>query len=81
MQLLIEPTGQVRAIYSESIDLASLGHLAIFRASSVEPDRDGRWFADLRLLIGPLLGPFFCRSEAIAAEIAWLEQHWLLPPD
>ena len=28
---------------------------------------------------GPVLGPFDRRSEALAAEVAWLEQHWLLP--
>ena len=38
MQLVIEPTGQVRAIYSEEVDLATLGPPKIVRASSVEPD-------------------------------------------
>jgi len=80
MQLVIEPTGRVRAIYSEEIDLASLGHPEIFRASHVEPGRDGRWHADLRPILGPVLGPFAHRSEALAAEVAWLERHWLLPP-
>ncbi len=80
MQLVIEPTGRVRAIYGEEINLASLGHPEIFRASHVEPDRDGRWHADLRPMLGPVLGPFAHRSEALAAEVAWLEQNWLLPP-
>jgi hypothetical protein len=79
MQLVINPTGQVRAIYSEEITLEALGQLAIARASAVEPDGDGRWHADLRPLLGPVLGPFPRRSEALAAELAWLERHWLLP--
>ena len=79
MQLVVEPDGKVRAIYSEEIPLETLGTPRIVRASTVEPDRDGRWYADLRLLLGPVLGPFSCRSEALAAEIAWLEAHWLLP--
>jgi hypothetical protein len=79
MQLVIGPAGLVRAIYSEDFDLATLGPLAIARASAVEPDRDGRWQADLRPLLGPVLGPFPRRSEALAAELAWLERHWLLP--
>ena len=29
---------------------------------------------------GPVLGPFDRRSEALEAERAWLEAHWLLPP-
>ena len=80
MLLVIGPTGRVRAIYTELIDLASLGHPEIFRASHVEPDRGGRWHADLHPVRGPVLGPFANRSEALAAEAAWLECHWLLPP-
>ena len=79
MTLVIEPTGRVRAIYSEEIALATLGRAKIVRASTVEPDRDGRWHADLRPSRGPVLGPFDRRSEAIAAEVAWLEEHWLIP--
>jgi hypothetical protein len=80
MQLVIEPDGRVRAIYSEEIALEVLGSPRIVRASVVEPDEGGRWHADLRLLLGPVLGPFPRRSEALAAEVAWLERHWLLPP-
>jgi hypothetical protein len=29
---------------------------------------------------GPVLGPFALRSEALAAEHAWLEVNWLNPP-
>ena len=79
MRLVVAPDGQVRAIYGEEIALDSLGPPRIVRASTVEPDRDGRWHADLRLLLGPVLGPFDRRSEALAAEVAWLEEHWLAP--
>jgi hypothetical protein len=79
MQLVIDPAGQIRTIYSEEIDLATLGRPGLFRASHVEPDREGRWHADLRPLIGPVLGPFARRSQALAAEIAWLQEHWLRP--
>jgi hypothetical protein len=66
-------------VYAETIDLGVLGHLVISRASHVEPDDSGRWLADLRPIGGPVLGPFERRSEALAAEIAWLEAHWLTP--
>jgi hypothetical protein len=79
MRLVIEPTGRVRVIYAEVIPLDTLGRFRIVRASTVEPDAEGRWHADLRLLLGPVLGPFDRRSEAIAVEIAWLEEHWLAP--
>ena len=76
MQLTIDPCGTVRCIYDETIDLASLGTLNIARASHVEPDREGRWWADLQPVGGPKLGSFECRSEALAAERAWLRSPW-----
>ena len=78
MQILIEPCGNVRCLYGEAIELATLGPLQIARASHVEPTADGQWWADLSPLSGPLLGPFPCRSEALAAEVAWITEHWLL---
>ena len=80
MQLIIAPDGHARAIYSESIELASLGPLAIRRASHVEPGPGGGWLADLGPARGPVLGPFARRSEALAAEVAWLEANWLVHP-
>ncbi len=77
MQLVIAPGGSVRAIYAEEIALDSIGSIAIRRASHVEPDSQGGWLADLRPVHGPILGPFPNRSEALAAEVAWLEAHWL----
>ena len=78
MQLIIEPGGAVRCLYSEEIDLAALGSPVITRASHVEPNQQGGWLADLSPLAGPVLGPFGRRSEALEAERAWLESHWLM---
>ena len=80
MQLVIQPDGAVRAIYSEEIELESLGRPSIVRASYVEPDAEGRWFADLGPVDGPKLGPFVRRSEALDSETSWLEVHWLISP-
>ncbi len=77
MQLLIKPTGTIRCLYGEIIDLAELGQLSIERGSLVEPDACGQWIADLAPVQGPRLGPFGKRSEALAAEADWLHQHWL----
>ena len=79
MNQVIDARGTVRAIYSEEVDLASLGRPKIARASHVEPDRDGRWHADLRPMLGPVLGPYGHRSEALEAERAWLVVNWLTP--
>jgi hypothetical protein len=76
MQLLIGPAGQVRCLYDETIDLRTLGSLEIRRASQVEPDAQGQWWADLAPVQGPKLGPFAQRGEALKAERAWLEEHW-----
>jgi hypothetical protein len=73
MQLLASTNGHIRYLYDESLDLSALGHTSIRRASHVEPDEAGLWWADLAPVSGPMLGPFVRRSEALAAEAAWLE--------
>jgi hypothetical protein len=77
MQLIVLPTGEIRCLYEEVIDLAALGRPAITRASHVEPDADGQWWADLSPVEGPQLGPFLRRTEALGAEHNWLEANWL----
>jgi hypothetical protein len=76
MELRIDPCGTVRCVYDETLDLNVLGPLTITRASHVEPDPEGRWWSDLAPVQGPRLGPFSRRSEALAAEAAWLAVHW-----
>ncbi len=78
MNLIIEANGLVRGIYGEEIALDALGPLEINRASHVEPDQHGRWSANLSPVGGPVLGPFDRRSEALGAEVEWLEAHWLM---
>lgn len=80
MELLITATGTIRTVYDEAIDLTQLGPLQIQRASQVEPDAAGAWWADLALVQGPRLGPFPLRSLALAAERAWLEQSLIMLP-
>lgn len=77
MLLIVDARGTTRGIYGEAMDLARLGSLAIRRASFVEPDAHGRWWADLAPVGGPKLGPFDRRSAALAAEMNWLENQWL----
>jgi hypothetical protein len=77
MQLVIDRQGNVRCVYGEEIDLAALGQLSIRRGSHVEPDSDGKWWADLSPVKGPRIGPFDRRSDALDAEGAWLEKFWL----
>jgi len=51
-ELVVGTDGDVRCVYDESLDRRALGKLQITRASHVEPDSDGNWWAD----IGPVDG-------------------------
>ena len=78
MNLIIEKDGRVRGIYGEEIALEALGTPRITRASHVEPDDQGRWLADMAPVGGPVLGPFERRSDALDAEVTWLDANWLI---
>lgn len=78
MQMVISPLGQVHCLYTEALELAAVGLLAIRRASHVEPDAEGQWWADLSPVNGPRLGPYRQRSEALTAEQTWLESNILV---
>ncbi len=74
MELVVGADGAVGCIYDEALDLREIGKLQITRASHVEPDRDGFWWADMGPVGGPVLGPFKNRTEALQAEREWLLQ-------
>ena len=74
MELVVGVDGGVRCIYDESLDLRALGRLQITRASHVEPDADGNWWADMGPVGGPVLGPFGTRGAALRAERGWLRR-------
>lgn len=77
MQIVIGTDGSARCLYGEELDLGRLGSLTISRASHVEPDEAGRWFATI--IDGPVLGPFARRSDALQAEADWLFANRLAP--
>ena len=72
MELVVDAGGGVRCVYGEELDLREIGKLQITRASHVEPDRDGFWWADMGPVGGPVLGPFRNRTDALGAERGWL---------
>jgi len=77
LELIVSPIGVTRCLYGEAIPLSALGRLSISRGSYVEPTLEGQWTADMAPVGGPVLGPFPERSEALAAEVEWLTEHWL----
>jgi len=72
MELVVNADGSVRCIYDEALDLREIGRLTITRASHVEPDAEGFWWADMGPSGGPALGPYRSRSDALEAEREWL---------
>ncbi len=74
MELVVDAGGRVRFIYDEALDLRELGTLQITRASYVEPDAEGYWWADMGPVGGPVLGPFTSRTEQLRTEWRWLRR-------
>ena len=72
MELVVAADGVARCIYDDALDLREIGRLSITRASHVEPDPRGDWWADMGASGGPVLGPFRNRTEALGAERGWL---------
>lgn len=68
MEFVVDAEGDVRCVYGEELDLREIGKLQITRASHVEPDAEGYWWADMAPSGGPVLGPYSSRSEALGAE-------------
>ena len=78
MELIVHSAGSIRCLYDEAVNLKAFGPPRITRASHVEPDGQGRWYADLAPVAeGVKLGPFDSRSQALVAERRWLETRWL----
>ena len=75
IELVVGVDGVARCIYDEALDLREIGKLQINRASHVEPDRDGFWWADMGPVDGPVLGPYQSRTEALEVERGWLTNY------
>lgn len=82
IDLKLDADGNLVSIYSEEAAkiLKNIGSkLNITRASFVEPDENGYWWADLSPVGGPKLGPYppECREDALKDEVEWLKKRWL----
>ncbi len=65
--------GTVGCLYTEDIDLTAIGSLNVRRASHVKYDNEvQKW--TVHLVDGTNLGYFRTRTEAIAAEVDYLNQ-------
>ena len=84
IRIRIEKDGTVRSLYNEAYDFTAHGDIAIRRVSRVEPRADGKWEADMSLLgsthEGVILGPFDKRSQALQAEVDYIQQRQFKTP-
>ncbi len=73
VELLVQPDGNIRCLYTDLIDLSALGTLHVNRASHVEfNDSDQTW--SVRLAdTGEVIGKGFkTRTEALEFEVNYL---------
>ena len=76
---VIDNEGNVVTIYDDALaGFVELGgQIVTKRASHVEPEKgdNGTWSADLSPVGGPMLSGYLTRSDALAAELVWLNEH------
>lgn len=79
--LSITPTGKIEFIHDDDMTeiVSGCGNTRIERASHVEPDTEnpGTWFVSLLPVGGPIMTGFTRRSDALAAEVKWIEENRL----
>lgn len=77
MNIKFDKNGMAQFLYTEKLDLSLLGTVMdIKRVASVEP-QGAQWI--VKISNKPIiLGPFGKRSDAIKAEVEWIEKNLLL---
>lgn len=80
MKIKINTDGTINLLYTEDICVEELGEVdSIRRLFHVEPTQDNKWTATVNIGTSKcvILGPFDKRSEALTAEVAWIEDNIL----
>ena len=68
----IAPDGNTKSLYSDKLDMRTLGHMTVERASQIEWDEARQtWF--VQFPDGAVLRDFKTRDEALACEILTLQ--------
>lgn len=84
VEICVEADGSLNFVHDDRVTgaVAALGDLRIQRASHVEADAAGCWWADLAPVGGPKLGPYppGQRHQALADEVAWLHRQLRVQP-
>ncbi len=81
--VIVGEGGELRFVHDDAVLelLELLGPARADRASTVEPDGENviTWVADLRPVGGPR-GRFMTRTQALAWEKQWIEEHGIPTP-
>jgi hypothetical protein len=82
--ITISRNGEARFLYDDRLrGLLTHGPASVARAGHVEPGDPRRkqdpasWYSDLKPVGGPVFGPFDRRSQALEAEVEWIQAHVL----
>lgn len=83
MKIILGVDGVVRYVYNDVIHkhMSTLGEATIKRATHVEPDENGMWYADLSPVGGEKITGFKTHKEAIDFELKWLSKHNIPLPE
>ena len=77
-KVIIGNDGIARFIYDDAV-MGVMNEISekvcVKRASHVEPDENGLWFADMAPVGGEKFIGFKTRQEALDFEVDWLNQH------
>lgn len=80
MKIKINTDGTINLLYTEDICVEDIGKVdSIKRLFHVEPTQDNKWTATVNIGSSECvtLGPFDKRSEALGAEVVWIEDNIL----
>ena len=74
--IFIRPDGTLEFIYHDLLrPLIDQAHtITINRVSSVEPNDQGKWVADLSAVGGPCSPEFDLREDALQWEVNWIQE-------
>ena len=80
IRIKVNTEGEITFIYRDDLrGLLREGEASIRRVSNVEPDENGDWIASMS--DGTTIGPFTLRTDALNAEVAYLEKKMFSSPE
>lgn len=76
IMIILVDGAKIQTLYNEEFELTDIGRVELKRASHVDPI-ENKWYVDLSPVDGPIWGGFKKRSQALKAEVEWIESKLL----